>query len=88
MLINQKFPLCFSISLLLWQLIRTDATSDYNIKAYKDAKHNQGLRVFLPIAVLGMCMFKYQLMVIFWGKLWLNDLDLSSRNVKVIWKWY
>ena len=34
-------PLPFHISLLLWQLIWKDASSDYNIKAYKDKKQKQ-----------------------------------------------
>ena len=43
---------------MLWRLIWTDAESGYNIKAYKDAKHNHGLESYLSIAVKGMRMFK------------------------------
>ena len=36
-------PMCFHKSLLLWQLIWMEATSDYNIKARKGAKLYLGL---------------------------------------------
>ena len=57
--VNQpKFTLCFSIYRCCYgNSFGPTATSDYNIKAYKDAKHDQVLESYLPIAVLGMFMF-------------------------------
>ena len=75
--------MCFHKSLLLWQLIRMEATSDYNIKARKGAKLYLGLRSDLSASGLAIHIIFYQFCV-FLDKLWSNDLDLLSRKVKVI----
>ena len=95
MLNNQTSPLAFQYIFVAMatHLDRCWKWPSTNIKAYKDTKHNQGLESYLPIAVKGMCTFISQFMYItiyvyILDKFWLNDLDLSNRDVKVIWKWY
>ena len=76
--------MCFHKSLLLWQLIWMEATSDYNIKARKGAKLYLGLGSDLSASTFALHMIYYQFLRIFLDKFWSNDLDLSSRKVKVI----
>ena len=75
--------MCFHKSLLLWQLIWMEATSDYNIKACKCAKLYLGLGSDLSASGFALHMIYYQFCV-FFDKFWSNDLDLLSRKVKVI----
>ena len=67
--------MCFHISLLLWQFIWTEVTSDYNIKARKGAKLYLGLGSDLSASGLAIHMIYYQILRIF-DKFWSNDLDL------------
>ena len=76
--------MCFHKLLLLWQLICIEATSDYNIKG---AKHYLGLGSNLSASCLAIHIIYYQFLRIL-DKFWSNDLDLSSRKVKVILKWH
>ena len=60
-----------------------EATSDYNIKAHKGAKHYLGLGSNKYASGLAMHMIDYQFLRIL-DRTWSNDLDLSSSNFKVI----
>ena len=60
-----------------------EATSDYNIKAHKGAMFYLCLGSDLSASGLAIHMIYYQFLRIF-DKFWSNDLDLSSRKVKVI----
>ena len=60
-----------------------EATSDYNINARKGAKLYLGLGSDLSASGFALHMIYYQFLRIF-DKYWSNDLDLSSRKVKVI----
>ena len=75
--------MCFHKSLLLWQLIWIEATSDYNIKARKGAKLYLGMRSDLSASSYAIHMIFYQFCV-FLDKFWSNDIDISTRKVKVI----
>ena len=58
-------------------------TSDYYIKARKGAKLYLGLRSNLSASGLAIHMVYYKFLRIL-DKFWSNDLDLSSRKVKII----
>ena len=73
-------PLPFHISLLLWQLIRKDSTSDYDIKAYIDLKHNKRSEIILTYCCFGHVHVSIPIYVYILDKFWPNDLDLSIRN--------
>ena len=60
-----------------------EATSDDNIKARKGAKLYLGLGSNLSASGLAIHIIYYQFLRIL-DKFWSNDLDLSSRKVKVI----
>ena len=58
--------MCFHKSLLLWQLIWIEATSDYYIKARKGAKLYLGLGSDLSASGFALHMIYYQFLRIFW----------------------
>ena len=60
-----------------------EATSDYNIKAHKGAKHYLSLGSNKSASGLAMHMIYYQFLCIL-DRTWSNDLDLSGRNFKII----
>ena len=60
-----------------------EATSEYNIKARKGAKLYLGLGSDLSASGLAIHMI-FTSFCVFLDKLWSNDIDLSSRKVKVI----
>ena len=60
-----------------------EATSDYNIKARKGAKLYLGLRSDLSASGLAIHMI-FTSFCVSLDKFRSNDLDLSSRKVKVI----
>ena len=57
--------MCFHKSLLLWQLIWMEATSDYNIKARKGATLYLGLGSDLSASGLAIHMMFYQFLRVF-----------------------
>ena len=79
--------MCFHKSLLLWQLIWMEDTYDYYIKARKGEKNYLGLGsnvhdVYAPGLAIHMIYYQFFLRIL--DKFWSNDLDLSSRKVKII----
>ena len=73
--------MCFHKSLLLWQLIWMEATSDYNIRARKGAKLYLGLGSDLSASGLVIHMIYYQFLRIFWTNF--GQMTLTFRVGKL-----
>ena len=63
----------------------TDAATFLYIESYKDNYYIEGLVFNLPHACRSTCAVILRFLGYFW-QFWVNDLDLSNGEFKVIWK--